>query len=437
MKLKPYTYILLSLLLPFGNVVAQQNLNLKEAISIALQNNYDIKLSNNQNEISKNDLSYGKAGFLPSLTGNLNDVNNIQTSKVDLANGESREANNAKTTNLNYGVSLNWRIFDGFQMFAAYDRLKELEKLGELNAQLTVQTTIANVIEAYYNLAAQKKQLEAIETALEVSSVRLKNAQSRYKLGKGAKLELLAAKVDLNTDTTQLLKQQDLIRTGKIKLNQLMARDLQITFNIDDTISIDQTLIYQNLKALVEVQNPDVKTAQINRTISELYLKQVRGGRYPVVALTSGYNFSKTTSPPTGYSLRSNTKGLNYGLTASINVFNGLQQTRAEKEAKLLLDNSNLDFEKIKQDVNAQLLTTYQSYQTSLALVKLEEKNVGVAKENLDITLEKYRLGSIVPLELREAQRNYMDATARYANALFDAKLSEVTLKEITGNISL
>lgn len=437
MKNKLYLYSLLFLYLPFGDVSAQQKLNLKDAITIALENNYNIKLSNNESQISKNNLGYANSGFLPSLTGNLSDVNNIQTSKVDLANGETREANNAKSSSLNYGVSLNWKIFDGFKMFADYNQLQELEKLGNLNAQLTVQTTIANVIEAYYNLASQKKQLASLQTALEVSTVRLKNANARYTLGKGSKLELLAAKVDLNTDTSQLLMQQDQIKTGKIKLNQLMARNLQTDFDINDDIIIDTGLVYENLKTLADSQSPDLKTAEINQKISEIYVKQVKANRFPVISLNSGYNFAKNTSPPTGFALRSNNRGFNYGLTASINIFNGFQQTRSEKNAKLSLENANLSLAQVKQDIDAQLINSFQNYQTGLQLISLEKKNVEVAEENLNITLEKYKLGSIVPLELREAQRNFMNANARYANALYQAKISEITLKEITGTISL
>ncbi|MFC5283799.1 TolC family protein [Pedobacter alpinus] len=429
--------VTLLFLLSSLSLQAQETLTLKDAISIALQNNYNIKLSNNQNKISENDLSYGNAGFLPNITGTFNDINNIQTSQVDLASGETREVVNAKTTNLNYGVNLNWRIFDGFQMFANYDRLKELQKLGDLNAKITIQTTIADVIDAYYNLIAQYKQLDATETALEVSAVRLKNANSRYTLGKGSKLELLAAKVDLNTDTTQLLMQKDLIRTGKIRFNQILARDLKTEFDVAEDILIDRSLIYETLKADLDIQNPDLQTAEINKTISEIFVKQVKANRYPVIALTSGYNFANNTSPPTGFALRSNSRGFNYGLTASLNIFNGSLQNRTERNAKLSLENSNLELERIKQDVNAQLLTTYQNYQTTLELTNLEEKNVEVAKENLNITLEKYRLGSIVPLELREAQRNFVNAAARYANALYQAKISEITLKEITGSINL
>ncbi|MDA9555225.1 TolC family protein [Pelobium sp.] len=430
-------YLSALIIFSFGTLKAQEKLTLKQAITIALENNFDIKLSKNQSEISKNDVTLGNAGMLPSLTGNLNDVNRVETSNVDLASGQTRNATNAKTTNLNYGVSLNWKIFDGLQMFTNYDKLKELEKLGDLNAKLTVQTTIADVIEAYYDLVTQEKQLEATQTALEVSLTRLKNAKSRYTIGKGSKLELLAAKVDLNTDTTQLLRQQDLIKSGKIKLNQLLARDLTTPFSLDEDLNIDKGLMLAQLQTLAAAQNPDLQTAVINQKIATLNLKQVKGARYPVVALTSGYNFTNSTSPPTGFAIRSNVKGFNYGLTASINIFNGLQQNRAEKNAQLEIESAKFSLEKTKQTVNSQLLTAYQNYQTNLQLIALEESNVNVAKENLDITLEKYKLGSIVPLELREAQRNYVDANARYANALFQTKLAEIALKEITGNINI
>ncbi len=430
-------YIIAFSIIPFVSAKAQEKLSLEEAIRVALSNNYAIKLSKNQAEITKNEVTLGNAGILPVVTGNLTKVSRIETSHVDLASGDTRDAANAKSSNLSYGPGLNWKIFDGFQMFANYDRLKELERLGELNAKITVQTTIADVIEAYYDLLTQQSQLDATKTALEVSQIRLKNAQSRYTLGRGSKLELLAAKVDLNTDTTSLLRQQDLIATGKIRLNQLMARDLKTDFTVEEDYHIDKTLVYENLKASSEKQNPDLQTAIINQKIAELNLKQVKGARYPVVAFTSGYNFAKTTSPPTSFSLQSNTHGLNYGLTASINIFNGFQQNRVEKSARLEIESAKLDLSRIKQAVDAQLLTAYQNYQTNLQLVFLEQSNMEVAKENLDITLEKYRLGSIVPLELREAQRNYIDANARYSNSLYQAKLAEVGLKEIIGSIDI
>lgn len=433
---KQISYIV-GLLFCVTNAVAQERLTLEEAIRIGLENNYDIKLSRNSQEISKNDLRYGMVAMLPTVTGNLVDVNNVQTSEVELSNGGTRNANNAKTTSLNYGASLNWRIFDGFQMFTNYDKLKEFDKLGELNVKLNVQTTIADIIASYFDLVAQEQQLEATQTAIDVSNIRLKNADSRFKIGKGSKLELLAAKVDLSADSSQLLRQQSIYTSSKTKLNEILARDLNIPFDVSDTIIIDKSLSFQALKVQAESQNPHLQIAAVNQKLSELNLKTVKGARYPTITLTSGYNFARTTSPPTGFSIRSNAHGFNYGITASVNIFNGLQQNKNEKNAELELDNSRINQAKINQNINAQLINLYNDYQTNLKLVEVEKRNIDVSEENLKITLEKYRLGSIVPLELREAQRNFIDANARFANAQYQAKLAEISLREIAGLIEL
>jgi len=416
---------------------AQQNLSLKEAVTIALENNYSIKLSQNNAKIAINNNNVGTAGLLPLVTGNFVQNNRLETSSVDLASGETRTANNAETSNLNYGVGLNWRIFDGFQMFANYDRLQELEKLGDVNAQITVQTTIANVLEAFFNVVAIKKQLEASKTALDVSLVRVNNAKNRYFLGKGSKLEYLAAQVDLNSDTTALLRQEDLLATQKIRLNQLLARDLNTQFDVSEDIILSTMLNYDDLKLNVERSNPNLQVANTNKKLADLFVKQVKGARYPVISLTSGYNFANSIAPPTSFALRANNRGLNYGLTASINIFNGFQQKRNETNAIIQTENATLELENLKQDIIAQLLTNYQSYQTNLKLIKLEESNLKLAKENLDINLEKYKIGSIVPLELREAQRNYVDVNARYTNALFLTKLSEVFIKQLSGGLKI
>jgi outer membrane protein TolC len=267
--------------------------------------------------------------------------------------------------------------------------------------------------------------------------VRVNNAKNRYFLGKGSKLEYLAAQVDLNSDTTALLRQEDLLATQKIRLNQILARDLNTPFDVSEDIVLSSILNYDDLKLNVERNNPNLQVAYTNKKLSDLFVKQVKGARYPVVSLTSGYNFANSVAPPTSFALRANNRGLNYGVTASINIFNGFQQKRNETNAIIQKENATFELENLKQDIIAQLLTNYQSYQTNLTLIRLEESNLKLAKENLDINLEKYKIGSIVPLELREAQRNYVDANARYTNALFLTKLSEVFIKQLSGGLKI
>jgi outer membrane protein len=415
---------------------AQERLSLQEAITVALQNNYDIKISKNQIDIAKNNANIGNAGMLPNLTGSYTNGGSIQNTRQTPATGPDRVITGAKSTNNSYGADLNWTIFDGFSMFANYDRLKELQKQGELNARLTILTTIADVITAYYDIVRQQQLVIAADSAMDVSVLRTNIAKTKLQLGRGSKLDVLTAQVDYNTDTSNYLQTKNALQVAKVRLNQLMVRDISTSFAVDNNIDVDKGILFSKMAEMAEQQNPNVQNAFINQRIASLTLKSVRGARYPSISLNSGYSRANSTSP-TGFNQKFAANGLTYGVTASLNLFNGFLQRQQERNAKIEIDNSTLTFNKTKLDVNSQLLTAYQNYSTYLDLIKLEQRNVDIAKENLDITLAKYRLGSIAPLELREAQRNAIDAQNRFIEMQYQAKIAETTLKEISGNINL
>lgn len=415
---------------------AQDKLSLEQAVQLALENNYDIKLNKNDTEQAKNNVSKANAGMLPVITGNLSTNNTVSNTKQTLSNGTKQERNGAKNSNLVYGPVLNWKVFDGFQMFARYDKLKELESLSEANFKLAVQTTLADVMNNYFDLVQQQQQIRSLTGALEISRIRLRNSENRYKIGKAAKLEVLAASVDLNTDTTNLLRQIDQFRNTKIKLNELLARDLSSEFTVTDTIIMQNGLLLTQLENSASKLNPALQSAIINKRITEINLKEVKANRYPDINLNTGYNFNKSTSE-LGFARNSVGRGLNYGLTASINIFNGQLQKKAEKNAVLEIEYSQLQYEKLNQSVNSQIRTLFQTFQTNLQLVKLEYQNLEVARQNMNITLEKFRLGSVAPLEFREAQRNYISANTRYTNSQFEAKLAEVALLQLSGQLNL
>ena len=201
-------------------------------------------------------------------------------------------------------------------------------------------------------------------------------------------------------------------------------------------INIDANLAYTQLAELTQQQNPNVQNAFINQKIASLNLKSIRGARYPTVSLNTGYSRANSTSP-TGFNQKFEANGFTYGVSAKINIFDGFIQRQQERNAKIEIDNSLLNLNKTKLNVNAQLLTAFQNYRTYLDLVKLEQRNLDIANENLDITLTKYRLGSIAPLELREAQRNAINAKNRFIEMQYQTKIAEITLKEISGSINL
>jgi outer membrane protein len=276
----------------------------------------------------------------------------------------------------------------------------------------------------------------ATDTALDISRMRLTIAKNKLEIGRGSKLDVLSATVDYNADTSLYLQQKNVLRTSMVSLNQVMARDLNLVFEVDENIKIERNLNYTELSGLTEQLSPALQSAFINKKIAELNLKQVKGQRYPTVGLNSGYEFSNSTSP-TGFNQKFRANGFTYGVTASLNLFNGFLQRQNERNAKVQINTTALNLEKARQDINAQLLSAYQNYLTNLDLLKVEQANVNIAKQNLDITLEKYRLGSISPLELREAQRNSITAITRFLDARYQAKLTEISLKEISGTLNI
>jgi outer membrane protein len=415
---------------------AQQKLSLEDAIGIALNNNYDIKLINNDIQIAKNNVNLGNAGMLPRVEGSFSDGGSKQNITRTQSNGNQQTLDGVRNTSMNYGASLGWTIFDGLQMFTNYEKLKELQKLGEVNAKATILTTVSNVISSYYTVLKEQQLVNARDSVLDISQLRLRIANNKLAIGRGSKLDVLAAQVDYNTDTSAYLQEINLLKTAKTTLNQVMARDLNTDFKVDNQINIDAALDYAALSTQMAQLNPDLQNAFINRRIAELNLKQIKGQRYPVVSVNSGYEFQKSASP-TGFNTQQRANGFTYGLTASLNIFNGFLQRQNERNAKIGISSSELAFEKTKQEIGAQLLSTYQNYSTNLDLLKIEKSNVDIARQNLDITLEKYRLGSISPLELREAQKNSIDAITRYLEAQYQAKLTEINLKEISGTLNI
>ena len=412
-----------------------QVLTIEDAMKIALENNFEIKIAKNNSTISETNVTVGNAGILPTATANIVDNNNVTNSTQVRQDGTSTTLNNAKNNSLTYGVSLGWTVFDGMRMFARYDQLKELQKLGDAELKRTILVKIGQVNSAYYDLVQQQHQLAALDTTIVISKQRVQLAQNRFTIGKASKLEVLNAQVDLNTDQVALLRQKESYKNAKILLNQYLARNPQIDFAVTDVVTVDNKLVLIDLMDLAKKQNPALESQIINKRIAELQLKQVKASRYPTVNLTSGYNFSESQSS-LGFTSENSSKGFNYGFNASLNIFDGLNQHRNEKVAKLQIENSQIAIEQQSMILNSQLSTAFQTYLTNLELIDLEEDNQAIAKQNLDITLDKFRIGTITTLDFRTAQLNYVNAKVRYSNAQYEAKLSEIALKELAGNIN-
>jgi outer membrane protein len=415
---------------------AQELLSLENAVKIALENNYDIKIANNNSKIEATNNNLANARMLPALNATLTNNNSHLDTKQTQVDGTVRELDGAINRNVTYGVGLDWTIFDGLNMFARKEQLNVLEQQGKAELQAAILTKISDVYLTYFDLVQQQQVLASIDTAIVISNQRVTTAQNRFSIGKASKLEVLNAQVDLNSDVSLQLRQKELYRIAKLKMNELLVRDVQTEFKVIEEISIDKNIVYNELKAIAEKQNPQLQAQILSKKIADLNLKQVKGNRYPTVRITSGYNFTRSEAS-LGFITQSSGQGFVYGVTASVPVFNGFLQSKNEKAAKYQVDNASLLVEQQKLTLTTQLASFYTSYQTNLELVKVEAKNLEIAKQNLDITVAKFKIGTITTIEFRAAQQNYIEAAVRHSNAQYLTKLSEINLKELAGTLQL
>lgn len=426
--------IVLCLLSCVNISLAQSILTLEDAIRIGLENNYAIKIAQNDQQIITNDATYGNAGFLPVLDAIANRNFSVEDAEQRFLEGPTRVIDNARSNVINASVNLNWTIFNGLGMFITLERLQELQKAGELNARIVVENTIAQISNNYYRLVLETERLRVFDNTMELSEQRLNIAQALYEVGTASKVEYLAAQVDYNADKSLLIQQQQILYDAKVDLNRLMGLGRDTNFSVIDKIIFAENLQLENLRQNLLISNSNLLFARKNRAIAELEMRELKAQRFPELSVGGGYEYNDLNAQA-GFLLQNRSTGFNYGLTATFNIFDGFNQTRQIQNARIIMETSELQYQDLELQIDSELRKVFQSYNNSLVLLELENSNLEIARENAAIALDRYRLGRSTPLELREAQRNEVDAESRAINASYAIKIAEIEILRLTGNI--
>lgn len=436
MNKKALLFFLLFTVIFSGFLSGQAVYSLKDCIAIGLENNFSIQVARNNEQISSNNYTPGYAGYLPYLnlggrySGTYNDI------RQNLYDGTSNVTKGATSSSANASATLGMTIFRGFNVRTTYRKLEELKEIGVLNTQAAVESYLATLASTYYNYIQQLQLLQNLEYAVELSRERLRIDEQRYLLGSGSKLQVLQSRVYFNSDSSKLSRQYETLRSVQVKLNELMAvSDPGMTFYLADTsITVIPDLLYEKLYGETLESNTSLLIARKNIVISEYDYKISMSRRYPYLDATAGYSYALSESSQASYKSQT-TSGINYGLTLSYNLFDGFNINRQLKNAALDIKNKELKYSETEQGIKADLIRLYYGYVNNLRLIKLEEQNLETAAENLSIAMERYRLGNLSGLDLREVQKSLLDARERLLSVEYQAKLAEISLLQISGNI--
>lgn len=417
---------------------AQRLLSVEEAIGTALQNNFDIRLSKNDSMVAALDYSYRNLAFFPTFNGTASTTWNNNDQRQTLADGSKRQQDNIRSHNSAASLNLNWRLFDGLRMFATRDKAEEFVQLGALGIKSQVVTTVSGVIVTYFDIVRQKQQLRAVEEQITLNEERVKLSQYKLDIGTGIKPDLLQSKVDLNAQKALKLQQLTLIEQLKEQLNQVMNVNPGTSFEVTDSIPLNTGIGLGDIQIDIEKTNPDLLIAQKNVDIARLTLKERKGDLFPVVSFNSAYNYSRTDNktvinPFSPLFNRSN--GLNYGFTASIPIFNGLNARRLVRQARLDISYQELVFENQRSQINLSVVNAFKNYELQKKALALEEENILLARENVDIVFKTYKLGAATLVQLREAQNSLEAANNRLIAARYSTKVAETELIRLKGDL--
>lgn len=430
MKIKSLIFILFC----WGSAYAQENLSLQNAVELGISNNYQLKIARNQQEIARINSIPGNAGFFPVLSANGIMGGSNTNIRQNFSNGLTVNQNGVGSNNINGSLLLSWTVFDGLKMFAVNKKYDYLEESQVYSTRYQLENLVMQIQQSYFEILGLQSYLESLLDLIKISEERVSLANARLNIGTGNKVELLQAKVDLNAQKNVYLSQKQILDQKKIELNILLSRDPDFKFTASDSISFNEELNPEEIKAGVLTKNSNILAAEFNLKAAEKELKEYQSYLFPTITLNGGYNINRQENQA-GFSLLNQSNGFTGNVTATMNLFNGGKYYNSLRIARINNLISKTSVDELKNNTLGEFYRSLAEFQTNKNLLDLEEQNVVIAKENLDIALERYKTGTSDYLELRQAQTSYGEALARLVLARIRTKNSALSLKRIGGLI--
>lgn len=417
-----------------ANVQAQKMLTLNEAVDLALKSNFDILVARNDADIDRANNTRGNAGMLPTINMNGTGTYGLNNVYQKLSTGVTNSFSSQSSTNLGANVQLSWTLYDGGKMFITKNKLAEIQSLGELQFRSKVMEVTYNVIAAYYDIVRQKQELKSMNEVMNYNKQRVLIAKTGYASGQIVKTELLQAQIDLNVATESAINQKYAISEAQKALNNVLAQDAKQKFDVADSIPESKVPDINELLLRIESSNADILSYKKQIDIAKLALKETQKGYYPTLNLQSGYSLSQLHYSE-GTMLNNNSHGFQIGGTLSVPIYNFGETKRKVSVAKMQLLSAQYNLDDAKLQVSIELQNAYKDFKTQQDLLAIERDNDLLAKENLEISLSRLKLGQTTSLEVHQAQENYMESLTRLINFQYQLKIEEAKIKQLISSL--
>ena len=415
---------------------AQENLSVSDAVKLTLENNLDIKITENQNEIFKNNASFLNSGYLPKLSTSAGFNKSKQNVEIETPNNLSGKLDNMKSENSFSNISLEYVLFDNNGRKFNYKKSKELSSRSELEVREVIENTLIQLYSIFYEVCRLNEEKEIVKSSLEISKSRLERNKIKFEFGQSTKLELLNAEVDVNTDSIRYLNAIKNLSNAKRDLNLVMNVDLNSDYILDQSVvynSEEKILGFYNNAA---DNNTKLKIYDKSVEISGYELKSIRSTYLPTIGLIGSYDWNESINDnPYAFFNKNIYDGISGGVNLRWDVFNSGKRLTANKNAKVMLENSKIEKEKAFLMFQKELNNSHDTYKNNLFILEVQEQSLNTSNNNFLRNLEKYEIGLVSSIEFRNAQLNLLNAKLSRNKARYDAKLSELYFLKVSGVI--
>ena len=432
---KAVNYILL-FFLAATNLNAQESLTISDAVKNTLENNLDIKISENFEKIAKNNSSILNNNFLPSVQLGSDFNTNIQNIEIETPNGISGELNDTQTDNSSAVISLNYNIIDASGRKYNYEKSKELYFKSKLEVKAIIENTLLQLFTVYFEVGRLSEEEQILKDALEISKKRYERKLVQYEYGQTNNLEVLNAEVDVNTDSINLLNISNKLNNAKRDLNLIM------NINLESEIYINNKINFLNQDELASLFSNDINNntqyliSEKDVVISNLDKKAIKFSYLPSLGLSGSYGWNESVNDnPYAFYNKSISDGFSAGINIRWNIFSGGKKIIANRNAAINQENSVLNKEKIILELKKELKSTYQSHLNNLFILDAQNQNLKTNKNNFERNLERYNVGQVSSIEFRRAQLNLLNAELSRNSAKYRAKISEAYFLKISGEL--
>lgn len=414
---------------------SQEQLTKKEAVKLALKNNYGILIAKNNQKIAENNASVFNAGYLPKVTASAGANYNNNSTEFTSQSGVDSEINDAESRLYNASIGLNYMLFDGLGRAYNYKKLKEAYNLSELETQAIIENSILQIFTIYYNVAQLTEDEFNILESLKISKQRLERAEYSFNYGQSTKLQVLNAEVDVNNDSIRYINTQRSLANSKRDLNLLLGRSVTTYFNVDTSVSFK--LIFDYLNLLEKAKNHNIEMQKVEKSIelSNFDIKINKSDLYPSLNFNSSYGFNKYNNDVTFTNAEQFSKGINAGVSLNWNLFDGGNTKTRIQNSKIVADNLQVQKKQVENELERSIANALEIYNNALFILKAEEKNVETNKRNFSRSEEQFKLGQITSIEFRQAQVNLLNAQSNLNSAKYDAKNAELKLLQLSGEL--